>query len=135
MPHLLNHQDRRMEKKIGFGTTVFSMYSGILPSKEEICICRDGVISREANIYSLPETLAGREPFLPSLPAAAHARSEAARLVQREARTACKARINHFRPGSTRRPSKLCTCMDEERPLQFCCRFPFSDLLLTAGEV
>lgn len=28
--HLLNHQDRRMEKKIAFGATVFSTYSGVL---------------------------------------------------------------------------------------------------------
>lgn len=101
-------------------------------SKEEMPICQDGIISREANTYSLPETLAGREPFLPSLPAAAHTCSEAARPVRREARAACKARIHHFRPGSTRSRSKSCACMDKERPLLFC--FPFSDLLLTAEE-
>lgn len=30
MPDLLNHQDRRMEQKIGFAMTVFSMYSGVI---------------------------------------------------------------------------------------------------------
>lgn len=104
-------------KKIGCGMTAFSVYSGVLPSKEEIPICRDGVISREANRYSSPETLASREPFLPSLPAAARAQSEAARPVQRGAGAACKARINPFRPGSVRRRSKLCTCSREERGL------------------
>lgn len=132
MLHLLNHQDRRMEKKIAFRATVFPTYSGVLFFPKKKCLFARMALSAGRQIHSLPETLAGREPFLPSLPAAAHTCSEAARPVRREARAACKARIHHFRPGSTRSRSKSCACMDKERPLLFC--FPFSDLLLTAEE-
>lgn len=73
MPYLLNHQDVRTEKKNPvFGIRVFSRYSAILPSKEEIHICLDGVVNRETVTNSLPETFSGREAALPSLPRAAH---------------------------------------------------------------
>lgn len=91
--------------------TVFSMYSGILPSKEEMAICLDGIISWETNTYSLPETFAGREAVVPR---AAHAGPEAAQPVQSKARAARTARSNPFSPGSLWQHSKVCTCMEEK---------------------
>jgi len=113
---------RENGEKIGFGMTVFAKYSGVLPSEEEILTCRAGVISREANTYSLPETLAGREPSLPNVWA-----QRQPDLCRESPGQCARAEFIPPAPGSTRCRSKLCTRMDQERPLLFCCHFLLSD--------
>lgn len=107
-----------------FGIRVFSIYSAILPSKEEMHIGLDGVMNRETDTYSLPETFAGREAALPGLPRAAHS-------AQRQGSIARPGVVPSVQAaqGSTAKRAPAW------RRRMFCHLFPFSDLLLTTVEV
>lgn len=67
MLHLLNHQDRRMEKKIAFRATVFPTYSGVLFFPKKKCLFARMALSagRQIHIHSL-KPLQAESPFCPA---------------------------------------------------------------------